>query len=1403
MRIGIDCGSLTVKGALIDDEGKVLSSEHLIHEGELLATTRQVLFSLVDGNDHSAIRVALTGRHSDALAALLELETVDPVAAEIAGAKALFGRVNHIFHMGGSSVMLASLDSRGNLLDFTTNSACAAGTGSFLDEQATRMGLSHEDANAIEPVESPPAVATRCAVFAKTDLIHRQQEGFSRRELWCGLCNGMSRTAIQTLLKGRELNGRIALTGGVAANPGMVHYLRNALDQKVMVSDESPMCASVGAALEGPFLSAAEVLRSLTDLDRTSDGGDSGTRVRRPVLELKKTRYPDFSVPIEYVDDEGNEIRIHRESMEGVTDGLLMGVDVGSTSTKAALCNDEGQVVIDVYRRTEGDPVGAGRKLLTGLRGIESRFGVTLDIAAVGTTGSGRKIVGAIFGADLVVNEISAHVRGALSVDPRVTTIFEIGGQDSKYMRIRNGRIADANMNYVCAAGTGTFVEELGRKLGFSLEEIGVKSLGSTPPHTSDRCTVFMEQDAANLGREGVSQSEVMAAVLYSVIENYKTKVVGNREVDPEQVVFQGATARNKAMVAAIENVFDVKVVVSPYCHVMGSIGAALLARDHLASEALETAFRGLGLAAREVEVTTSECELCTNKCVITSAHLEGMEETPSFGYICGREPEEAKMRKNTEYAPVRRHKAALGLKAKPTDDAKGPRIGIPTALATYGYAPLFRTLVEELGGVPVFSEETDRETARRGASAVGSDFCFPVKVAHGHAEQFIDRDDVDAVLFPAMIEEVRNEHTTRRRFCPYIEALPSLVRPLFEDRPLGPALVSPVLDFNYPEKMTGGEISVAFAGVLDVTVKQAVQAWRTALAAQKKHQDAIMNKGEKVLARLAENGEKGIVIIGRPYNTLDPVVSVNLPLGISELGFTVIPMEQLPFRPELLDSGLENMYWNYGQRILSAVKQVADNPNLYGIFLTSFNCGPDSFILTMAEELMGDKPFLVLELDEHGADGGYITRVEAFLDVIRSGSREAANADPILAPNSSPADIARRKLWIPRLHPIASRFLAAVFRGQGYDSEALPETDEEAHSLGKAATRGSECTPMALTLGTFLKVVRDSGLGPDHHAFFMPNATGPCRFGSYAQTQHMAMKRMGMGDVPIMSPSSENSYMGMPSDSRKQVWQGILCADYVLKAQMHVRPYEQVPGSVNVEAEKWIRRLEDVFEALEDPKPILESAVKSILALPRKPGNKPLAGIVGEIYVRCDPFANAYVIESIEEAGGEAWLSPFAEWILYTVWVERAHIRQRPEGLWERIVNEFGNLYIDRQDRAYHELMEPLLGERMEPPIDSITEAGLDYIDHEFEGESILTVGRAIRFLEQGADLVVNASPFGCMHGHISGAVFERIMEKYGRPVVTSFYDGTTKNTNIRSFILAAQKRRDKNGTRLQAAHA
>jgi predicted CoA-substrate-specific enzyme activase len=1402
LKIGMDIGSLTVKGVVVSDQGQVLDKRHVLHNGEIVKVFKEVLFALVDGHDQQEIEVSLTGSHSEVISALLGIEPLEQVAAEVRGARHVFGQCNHIFYLGGSTLMLIDLDDKGNLLDIRTNSVCAAGTGSFLDEQANRMGLDHESANSIEPVASPPSIATRCAVFAKTDIIHRQQEGFSKEELWCGLCQGMSRTAIQTLLKGRTLAGKTVLSGGVASNKGMVHYLKQELGEDLLVSEYSPYLGAIGAALEGQTIPASKALMRLTEVQNFVPSESLSLRSKRPTLVLRKSRYPDFSVHEEFVDSMGNEVRIHIPLDNNFPTKLLLGIDIGSTSTKAVLCDEKGKVVLDVYRRTEGDPVGAGKKLISAIQTVEKRLGKPFEILAVGTTGSGRKIVGAIVGADLIVNEISAHVRGAVSVDPEVTTIFEIGGQDSKYMRVSNGRIVDANMNYVCAAGTGTFVEELGRKLGFSLAEIGEQALGATPPHTSDRCTVFMEQDAGNLSRNGVHKREVMAAILYSVIENYKTKVVGNRPVDKKRIVFQGATARNKGLVAAIENIFDCEVVVSPYCHVMGALGAALLAHEHLLSSGKDkSSFRGLDVANKEIKVTLSNCDLCSNNCVITTAEIDGVSERPSFGYLCGREPEDNKMRKNIEYTPFRTHRYLLGFKAK--SKGNGPKIGVPLALSTWGYAPFFRTLLEDLGATPVFSEETDREIVRKGASSTLSDFCFPVKVFFGHVASLIEREDIAAVFVPAMLEEKRNPYTSRRRFCPYLGSGPAYVRGLFEKNPLGPALVNPIIDFNLSENDQIRYLMLGFASVLDFDEERARSALRHAKEVQRAFEEENVRKGMETIEKIKKEGKKGIVIIGRPYNTLDSTVSLHIPMRVSEFGYYVIPMEQLPFRPDLLDRGFYNMYWSYGQKILSAAKQVAKDEDLYGIYLTSFNCGPDSFILNMAEHVMGEKPFLILELDEHGSDGGYVTRIEAFLDVIRQKGKAISTAKEVKPSSLAPQAFKGRTMLIPPMHPITTRLFAAVLRGHGFDALPMPETDEEAFSLGKSVTRGSECTPMALTIGTFIKCLKDMNIPPEKAALFMATATGPCRFGSYAQAQFMALQKAGLGEIPIFSPSSENAYLGIPSQARKEIWDAILTGDYLYKVVLRARPYEREKGIVERKCEEYVRRLEEAFEQRKDPKPVLERAASEILALRKNMPDKPLAGIVGEIYVRCDPFANGFIIKDIEEAGGEAWLAPISEWILYTVWVERAHRNLRGEGFFTRLVNEFSNLFIERKEHEYMEVMRPYLPQRLEPSFEEVVNAGMEYIHHEFEGESILTLGRAVKFFEQGADLVVNVAPFGCMHGHISGSIFERIVSVWKKPVVTSFYDGIVGKTDLKSFILAAKEARQRQETKVFVTNA
>jgi predicted CoA-substrate-specific enzyme activase len=1409
--LGIDVGSLFLKLVLVEqEEGEartVVARVYRAHQGN----PQGVLRAALDEIGVTGLPVALTGSATDAIHA--DLHRFDLVQASVRAVRATFPKVRNIIDVGGGSLTMINLDAEGRFRGYATNSLCAAGTGSFLDEQAERMGIGYDDLQRFASVTDPPTIATRCAVFAKSDLIHRQQEGYTKEQMWSGLCRGMTSTLLQTLLKGKPLQGLTVLTGGVALNAEVLRWLRTLAGTEVETFDDAHVAAALGAALlaldEG--VHPVDLARVRDALQASGEGAGHRARPtgpRRPPLALTRTRYPSFDVAETYChrpatgehlpaasapDPDDTEVRISAWD-EAQDQRVFMGIDIGSTSTKAVLMSEAGQVVADLYRKTLGDPVGATKKLFLALDDLAAHRRAGLTILGCGTTGSGRKLVGEVVGADAIINEISCHVAGAMSVDPTIDTIFELGGQDSKYMRTHHGRIVDAAMNYVCAAGTGSFVEEQAKKLGFPLDAVGEVVMGLAPPPTSDRCTVFMEQDVHALIRKGYTPAEAMAGVMFSVVQNYLTKVVGNRRISKEKVFFQGATARNRGLVAAFENHLGVEVVVSPYCHVMGAFGVALLTRDALAGRA--TRFRGLDLYRREVRLRKESCELCDNYCTITTANVEGQDGEASFGYMCGRDPELKKQRLAPEFDLFRlRDKLMREMSKGPPVGDNAPVVGIPRALSSYSFMPLWRRFFAELGCKTVATKESSDETKHKGGEICGAEFCFPVKLAHGHIAELVQREGVDFVFVPHMISVERNEHASNSHFCPYLQALPSYMRSALELNGIDTArMLSPVVDFRQSEWRAVQSMHAAIGGPLRKSRAQIKAAWRAARAAQEEFGRRCVEAGEQRLRELREAGKVGIVAVGRPYNTFDLGANLGLPQKIADRGYTMIPIDFMEFRPQDLGPQFQNTYWHYGQRVLSVVRRVAQDPNLHAIYFTNFNCGPDSFLLTYANHLMGEKPMLVLELDEHGGDAGYMTRVEAFLDVVSWGT--IRSVQPV---HRVPAvvDFKGRTLWIPPMHPLGTPLFAAAMRGHGYDARALPTEDRQSFELGRSVTRGTECLPTSVTIGGFIRAVREAGNDPSRHALFMPTAEGPCRFGQYATLHRLVLDREGWRNTPVMSPASFNAYQGLEQAVRREVWKGMLAGDVLFKAGCRVRPYERELGATDRAVKRGLQTLITAAEQRRDLRPVLRDVVGDIAALPQdRSERKPLVGVVGEIYVRCNLFSNEDVCRAIEQAGGEAWLAPISEWIIYTSWTQRHQAVRGVSHLPNPIAivgSLLKNQFIVNEEHSYYHHAGELLADRCEPDMDDVMREGSRFVPAAFEGETVITLGRAIMFARQGADMVVNCAPFGCMPGTITTGIFQQIQEQEGVPMVNMFYDGGGDlNRRVRVFLanLATSKR-------------
>jgi predicted CoA-substrate-specific enzyme activase len=1386
-RIGIDIGAVSLKAVRLDSAGKVIKSFYARHKGEPAHVLEKALNEL---NVSAGDAVGFCGTNSARFCEAFELRRLDMASCQIKMVHQALPDVLNIIDIGGGSVTLLQLDAQGHFQNYATNSMCAAGTGSFLDEQAARLGISYDDPSLVGTVAEPPSIATRCSVFAKSDLIHRQQEGFSKAAMWSGLCRGMTRTLIGTLLRARPLDKPTAIIGGVAQNGEVLRWLKASFPNLLRVPEMPHLIAAIGAAHLGQVPHRLPSREAIHKIATTND-----VEFHDWPLSLEKSKYPDFRLAESYTDEEANEVRVVSWPA-GKDISVYLGIDIGSTSTKLALTDDKDQLLVDIYRKTGGDPVGATQKLCRALRALETKKGARIHVLGAGTTGSGRKIVGEVIGADAIINEISAHVAGATFTDPSVDTIFEIGGQDAKYMHVVDGHIRDANMNYVCAAGTGSFIEEQANKLGYKVADVGPAVLGVKPPRATDRCTVFMEQDVVRFIEAGASREEALAAVLVAVAKNYLNKVVGNRYYSRKRIMFQGATARNKALVAAFERLLDVEVVVSPYCHVMGAFGVARLVRQTMAEQnRTQSRFHGLDLDKRKITLRKETCELCANDCHITFAEIEGVEGSPSWGYMCGRDPNETKVRKSPHDRALRLRQRLWresGAGVKVADDA--PVIGIPQALATYSYYPLWQRFFNTLGFRVQLSGQTTDEIRDLGGRMAGADFCFPAKLGLGHVAKLATTSGVDFIFVPHLKNTPANEETTGTAVCPYVQGSGACSRTaLMMNHMDASRLLTPLVDMRMRERDVVKTLSDGLAQPLHRSSREIRDAWRAGMEAQATFDKRCYEEGSKMLEEAAAKNEKMILLVGRPYNNFDGGANLGLPQKIADLGRTVLPMDFV--KPEMWRLGLryKNAFWSYGQKILAALEKAADSELLDVIYMTNFSCGPDSFLLSFAEEIMGKRPLLVLELDEHGADAGYMTRIEAYFDVLRRprpprGERARERVEP--------SDIRDRTIWIPPMHEFGTRLFAAAFRSQGYDARELPNEDKESFELGRSLTRGSECLPCALTIGTFLKTLRKLPKG-GKHAFFMPSSKGPCRFGQYTVLHRQILDREGFDDVAILAPASNNAYQGLTSKMRQSLFKAIACADIILKARCKVRPYEVNVGETDRVVSEVTDAVAHVLEKGGDLEECIRSSVSRIAAIPVSGPRKPLVGIVGEIYVRNNLFANEDVISAIELFGGEAWMIPITDWIVYTSSLEN-YKEEFPSTIISRDkVDTFITYHwMKHWEQKLMRAASPFLDDRHEPPFQECLKLATPYMAFYAGGEGKLSLGRSIKFAQQGAALVVNCAPFGCMPETVATAIFGRLSADTDVPIVSLFYDGSGgQNRRLEVFLNNAVRDKQSGG--------
>jgi predicted CoA-substrate-specific enzyme activase len=1003
--LGIDAGSVSLNCVLIDQERKLVREfPYRRHFGRVEEETLSILREIHgELGWENILSVAFTGNHgkklSERLGAFYEFETI----SQVLGVLFIKPDTRTIISMGGQDTGLFQIrhpDGGWELDYFNTNGPCASGTGSFIDQQAERLATAlyerkDTSRNQIDTIledfvrlglrsRKPANVACRCTVFTKSDMIHLQNKGERLEDIIYGLHLGNARNYISTIVSTRVLEEPIVFVGGLSLNALQVQAFRTYFPGLV-VPPHSTSTGAIGVAMKA-IESGKRTPLNRELLESASEGGDLALPTA-PGLLLKKTRWKDTGrIP-------------SRPVSSGVR--VFLGIDIGSTTTKYALMKEDREIIHKNYVPTQGKPIEVTQRLL---KHILDELGHRIDIVGTATTGSGRNVVGDFLNADLIIDEITAHARGAVEIDPTVDTIFEIGGQDSKYIFISNTHPLDFDMNKVCAAGTGSFLHELANKYGINIvgefQEIALSS--ESPIKLAERCTVFMESDLVAYLQKGARRKDLLAGLCYAIVHNYLNRVVGKRKTG-QRIMFLGGPSLNMGVVAAFENVLGREILVPAHREVLGAYGAAISAQERMSLEDRKrSTFRGLERAIEDrMEYTSKTCHAdpnCHNECKLKIYDFDGRRSI--WGGECGRyDVIRSKGTKRENLFEVRQeiwqtYMAGVyeELEDTPILESDGrPTVGMMRALYGIQTSVLWAHFFDQLGYRLVLTPSTNQHISKAGIEAMVAETCYPVKVSHGHAKIMAGK--TSHLFLPTLVDMATPESSEMGYYCPLIQSSSYMIRAALGLD--GTSVLNPTLHLKHKPDILAQELFDQIRSKLKVTKKDVKRALLYALERHHHFLRDLHHRGRTILEGQV-GGEPVIVVTGRPYNLYDERVNLRLGQNLSKIGLTALPMDFIDVSSVDL-SEFSSMYWGLGAQILRTAKVISESQNCFGLHLTNFSCGADSFIEHFYKHIMGTKPYLILELDEHSAVAGVMTRIEAFRNVIDNVMRSSES--PISLP--------------------------------------------------------------------------------------------------------------------------------------------------------------------------------------------------------------------------------------------------------------------------------------------------------------------------------------------------------------------------------------------------------------------
>ena len=1358
-KLGIDIGSTTVKVSIIEDGGKLLFADYKRHFANIQETLADLLREGEEKLGALTVEPVITGSGGLTLSKHLGIPFVQEVVAVATSLKDYAPQTDVAIELGGEDAKIIYFTGG---IDQRMNGICAGGTGSFIDQMASLLqtdasGLNEYAKNykAIYPI------AARCGVFAKTDIQPLINEGATKEDLSASIFQAVVNQTISGLACGKPIRGNVAFLGGPLhflpeLRAAFIRTLNLGPDQ-VIAPDHSHLFAAIGAAMN----SDPKTTASLHDLiERLSHGIKMDFEVKRmEPLFTDEADYEDFKTRHASHDVKKGDLATY----EG---NCYLGIDAGSTTTKVALVGEDGSLLYRFYSNNNGSPLATA---IRAMQEIHDQLPEKAQIAYSCSTGYGEALLKSALMLDEGEVETISHYYAAAAFEPDVDCILDIGGQDMKCIKIKDGTVDSVQLNEACSSGCGSFIETFAKSLNYSVQDFAREALfAKNPTDLGTRCTVFMNSNVKQAQKEGASVADISAGLAYSVIKNALFKVIKitNASDLGKHVVVQGGTFYNDAVLRSFEKISGCEAVRPDIAGIMGAYGAALIARERYDVSKTTTMLPIDKILSLTYKTTMARCQGCTNHCVLTINRFDGGRQFVT-GNRCERGLGGNKQKKDIPNLFDYKYHRMFDYEPLTADLAPRGTVGIPRVLNMYENYPFWAVFFKELGYRTVLSPKSTRQIYELGIESIPSESeCYPAKLAHGHIEWLI-RQGLTYIFYPCVPYE-RNEtpEAGNHYNCPMVTSYAENIKNNVE------SLTDHKVHFRNPFMAFTNEEILTKRLVEEFTKDQAIPEKEIRAAAHKAWQELIASrqdmekKGEEVIAWLKETGHHGIVLAGRPYH-VDPEINHGIPELITSYGFAVLTEDSVSHLGRVDRPLIVTDQWMYHSRLYEAASYVKTQPNLDLIQLNSFGCGLDAVTTDQVNDILtrSGKIYTLLKIDEVNNLGAARIRVRSLIAAIRVREMRHYHK-PIVSSAYNRVYFTKEMkknytILCPQMSPIHFDLIEPAVRSCGYNLEVLQNSDRTAIDTGLKYVNNDACYPSLIVVGQIMDALLSGKYDLEHTAVIMSQTGGGCRASNYIGFIRRALERAGMPQIPVISLNANgmetNPGFKITLPLLTKAMQAVVYGDLFMRVLYATRPYEAKAGSANALHEKWkaicIKSLQKHSLSMAEFNRNIRGIIHDFDELPRRDVQKPRVGIVGEILVKFSPLANNHVVELLEAEGAEAVMPDLLDFLLYCFYNSNfkadnlggkrstAHLCNMGISLLE---------YFRRTCRRELERSTHFL-----PParIQDLASMAKHYVSLGNQtGEGWFLTGEMLELIHSGTTNIICTQPFGCLPNHIVG---------------------------------------------------